>query len=395
MSGSTIRRLAIWLSIALSFTTLMVILGRTGNEVDPTITSSKPSGLRLLSELLETNGIEVKQNRNQIPQLLDSEVSIALLRVRDGKVDWPGEELQFQDRKSTIRSNLASQVKKGHRLILVYVNDDFNRSSIALTSPISVQNAMLKNSPIYAVDGNPSTMEELFPLGYEPATRDALSVWQSSTTEQPLVSYEVMGKGLIVHVHDGIGLTNRFLDQHQNAAFYLQLVKSVAGDRSSVTFTEASFGNIADDGLISALGGWARSAVWQGFLLFGVIAWSFAIGFGLPIVDRRRQSGTRDLMEAMNQLLKRAKNRPMAMQQVFHALESDLKRSVGLPRSANQEALQQRVPVQLFDKLQRVKGQIALSGGGQSLAELDELRREVRDFGRSRKAPSRMPERMP
>ncbi len=374
MNGATIRRIAIWLSIALSFTTLLVILGRTSSTADPTITSGKPSGTRILSELLEQNGLSVRQDRNQMPQLKSDELALAFVKVEDGVPTWPGQSPQPFPTESTIRKRLGLQAEQGRRIVLIYLDQNFNRATVALPEPGLVQNQLNPKLKPRKVDTSRATGAVSSSLDYSSFRGDLLPVWMIDQ-KIPMVSFETRGAGMVIHIHDGIAATNRFIDRNENAAFFTDLITSLAGPSKKVVFTEASFGNIADDGILSALGGWARASMWQAILLFGVIAWTFAVPFGMPWIQRRRQSGTRDLMEAFSALMRRARNRPLAMGFLISSIERDMRRSVGLAQNAPESVLKQRIPPEAWARFEAVRYS---SKTDAPLRELQSLRDEFR-----------------
>lgn len=348
IGGALLRRITFWLCIILSCTTLLVVLGRSSNATFPSITSSKPSGTRLAAEVLELNGFKVRQDLNSAPQVANDEVIIAFVR-RQGR--------------DPMAKFLLSKVSEGRRMIVIMVSDDFNAATTSAETPIQIQNSF--QDRILRVNGTVA-LEPDFWSGSEP-----LDVWVDASTKQALVSFQAQGNGVIATVHDGLGFTNRFIDRADNAAFFATLVRSVAGENKRVVFTEATFGNVFDEGMISALGGWARATVWQGYLLFGVVAWSSAVIFGIPLPLRRRQAGTRDLMEAFAQMLQRAKNLKMAQSQVVESLRRDLLRMASLPANATDAMLESRLPQEVKDDLIAAQG---LPSDSRTLAAITRLR---------------------
>lgn len=333
IGGAILRRITFWLCMTLSLTTLLVVLGRSSNETFPSITSSKPSGTRLAAEILESNGFKVRQDLNSAPQVANDEVIIAFVR---------------RHARDPMAKSLLKKVSEGRRMIVILVSADFNAATTSAEAPIQIENNFQKR--LLRVNGAASQDLDFW-SGSEP-----LDVWVDAATKRALVSYQVQGNGVIATVHDGLGFTNRFIDRADNATFFATLVRSVAGESNKVVFTEATFGNISDEGMISALGGWARATVWQGYLLFGVVAWSHAVIFGIPLALRRRQAGTRDLMEAFAQMLMRSRNLKMAQSQVVGALRRDLLRTASLPINATDALLESRLPPEVRDNLIAAQG---------------------------------------
>lgn len=334
MTGSALRRATVWLCITLSFTTLLVVLGRSSKEAFPSITSSKPSGTRLAAEVLEADGFSVRQDLTSSPQLSEGEIAIAFVRAYDARHSWS--ESNWNERNVTHKA-LMRQVRQGGTLVVIGFTPDFNLSSERDNQATSYFNSF-RPGRAYRINGD---IRQLIPSSWD---NSLVNVWVNHDGSKSMVSYESAGQGIVAHVSDGIGFSNRFIDQADNAAFFANLIRSLAGKNRRVVFTEATFGNIADVGMISALGGWARAAIWQGYLLFGVIAWTASQTFGLPVGRRRRQAGVRDLMEAFAEMLKRSKQQGLAGQLLKDAIRRDLKRSVSLPERATDQQLSDRLP---------------------------------------------------
>ena len=373
MTGATLRRVTVWLCIALSFTTLLVVLGRNANEVMPTITSSKPSGTRLAADVLESNGFKVRQDLNQSPQIAADETIVAFVITSSGEPKWPGDAWGGT---SQIRAKLTEQVVAGRKMIVVLLRDDFNQGT--KTASLSTYQQVYSKTKPFKVHAGPNPMAYAIDnsKGTEPIT-----VWMNEAGTSTLVSYESMGDGVVAHVHDGVAFTNRFIDQADNAAFFATLVSSVAGKSKKIVFTEASFGNVSDSGMISALGGWARATVWQGYLLFGVIAWTSALTFGLPMIRRRRQAGVRDLMEAFAKMLARSKNPRMAQDLMISALRRDLLKMAALPAKATDSQMEARLPREMMEDLVAARGEPSHPA---TLAAISRLRSAIGDHRRTK-----------
>ena len=351
IGGGILRRITFWLCMTLSCTTLLVVLGRSSNETFPSVTSSKPSGTRLSADILELDGFKVRQDLNSAPQIAMDEVIIAYVR-RQGRVP--------------MAKSLLKKVSEGRRMIVILVSDDFNSATTSAEIPIQIENSF--QNRLLRVNGIVSQEPDFW------SESEPLDVWVDATTKQAFVSFQAEGNGVIATVHDGLGFTNRFIDRADNASFFATLVRSVAGESKRVVFTEATFGNVSDEGMISALGGWARATIWQGYLLFGVVAWSCAVIFGIPVPLRRRQAGTRDLMEAFAQMLQRAKNLKMAQGQVVESLRRDLRKMASLSANATDALLESRLPQEVRDDLIGAQG---LPSDPRTLAAITRLRAAI------------------
>lgn len=377
MTGAFARRLGLGLCLTLGLCTLMVLLDRARDETEPTITSAKPSGVRLFSELLEQSGLDVELNRNRWPRLAERQVAVAFVRTNQEGIEWP-------DGGEGTRATFTELVANGQTLIAFYVPEDFNAASASASTLMEAQNELRPDEKPLKVSGAPFlSAEEVGDYFLSRATMDSprsepLGVWTQDG--QASVYYESLGKGVIVHVTNGVGATNRFIDRGDNAKFFVSLVKSLAGGKGEVVFTEAAQGNVVDESLFSGLGGWARATAWQLFALFLVVAWTSGVAFGLPIRDRRRQAGTRDLMEAFGSLMRRRRAPQFALTLVINAIKRDLKRSVGLPAAATEEALLARLPDGLAQRLLGVSASAAIHTKYLPLEDLEQLRREAREF---------------
>ncbi len=381
MKGKAIRSTAIWLCAILTFTTLLVVLGRSDDRIFPSITSSKPSGTRLLSEILEVNGINVRQDRSRIPQAGAKDVVVAFVPLRGERPTWSDRPVfSTETTDSAIQGSLYDIAVRGGRVVVVYLNGSLRQGTLDASEPKQVMHLYQKASAPLKVSASVRYPENYFPNpefedGLKPASQ--IDVWQSQ--EIPLVTFRAFGKGTLVEVTDGIGFTNRFIDKYDNANFAVQLFAPLVPKGASLVFAEASFGNMSEDSLISAIGGWARASLWQGLLLLGVIGWSLGTMFGLPTRSRLRQAGTRDLMEAFAHLLRRGKKRQIAVENVMGALEREVRLSVGLPVSASKKQVRNRVTSSIASDLDRLRHQNA-----PAINDIEALRSKLREVPRTK-----------
>lgn len=135
---------------------------------------------------------------------------------------------------------------------------------------------------------------------------------------------------------------NRFVQQDDNARLMLAIAKRFLGTNGRVVFIDSSVGNIRSENIFQSLGPWANTAFYQTLALFGVIILTLGTTFGLPIADKIKLLGTRDLMSAVGNLMERAKQFEMAgdyLEDEVSQRVSKLRRGVESPNQAKIDQL--------------------------------------------------------
>ncbi|MEQ1934035.1 MAG: hypothetical protein ABL962_09170, partial [Fimbriimonadaceae bacterium] len=190
--------------------------------------------------------------------------------------------------------------------------------------------------------------------------------------------------GLAVVVHDSIFLTNRYLDEADNARLAMNLFDSLSTGKK-VVFLSASYGDGVDDGLLTALSPFARF-IWLQSLLLGLVVFvTLGKRFGLPVMDRAIQGGQRQLVDAISFLMRRTDAKPFVATTLLKAADRQIRRTLKLPADAPVELRDRELPESLQKALYLVQRAGELKAPDDNfLAVTQKLERELEEFARSR-----------
>jgi hypothetical protein len=198
--------------------------------------------------------------------------------------------------------------------------------------------------------------------------------------DQPLVKHMTVGAGVRSIVYDGTGSLNAFVSEEQNAEMFLDLVRGVASGSQRIVFYEKEF-NPAERSLFSALGPWAVAALLQAFLLLAVMGYSYSRRFGLPEERANRQRGSREMVEAYAEILRRSKYAPHALQTVLDAVYLDLRRMLRMSPQATEEEVRDRLPLELAQALRYCERQVVdQASANRCLEAASKLQTQLRRF---------------
>ena len=315
----------------LAIAAAMISAGRQDESAIPAADSYAPAGTAALYTLLQAKGYEVDIDRGLHPNPGPGEVAIAFFRLGPKQTD---------EEEAASKSLLAS-VKNGAVVLWLPIPEDFSTASQDAAIPKTFSRP----------DGQSRT------ASVEQPPEDTLdgSVPVLGTSENYLISATKSGAGYEIWYADGIGVTNRFIDKAQNAQVLLEALQAYAPPHTRVLFTEATFGNGRDPGLLRTIGAWAEGAWYQILFLFGVIIYTLNLRFGLPERYRPKQRGARELLDAITDTYTRAKASGPALEAASARTDSLLRSVLKLPRDAGSGELYRLLPEPLIDAIVKVK----------------------------------------
>lgn len=326
-------KLGIGILLSLLFLTAALIFsGRRDQAAFPSATSRRPSGLGAFAQLLERDGYKVTVDRKERFASEPGDIVIAI------ELDFPPMPDDFSKQ---IRDHLAG----GGDALLLSMPQDFDEAS-RRGEDTSTYSLALNEEEQRLV--NLGFDYPVFPPDW--ANPDiGTAVWEENG--EPAVRMGSEGAGTVAFVRDGLGATNRFLDQHDNAVVMLSTVRAVAEPGSRIIFAEASFGNTARDGLFSALGAGASAARWQALLLFLVIIFSLSRRFGPPIFEESKERGARDMLSAFAQTMASGKKAGFAASALQREAIERIRKVRRMPRSANRKEVLSGLPSELKEAI--------------------------------------------
>jgi hypothetical protein len=249
--------------------------------------------------------------------------------------------------------------RKGGSALLIALPEDFQTFSVnASSNSVQGQPAfgdMGPNSPIRPVTISSAGEDSGTWLSDFPwLTRQSLPVFVTGSGA-PLFEIVSVADGSCGIVADGIGITNRFLDRRDNAEFYLNCVRALVRPSARIGFLEAAHGPVSPPTLMGILGPWAETAWWQALLAGAVIVLTLGKRFGLPAEGRSKESGSKDLADALSSLMGRARATDLALGVLFQAADRELRRHLKLPSDAPESLRDARLPADLVQALKKTE----------------------------------------
>lgn len=342
----------IWVFLGLLGVSMFALsLGQTDREVNPSAFSTGPSGTAALVELLRRQGYEVKVDRREKPELRPNDLVISL---------WvQEEEFQFSaEDKRKVLDRVFASVDDGTNAIFLQIPGNFLTSSSAayLATPVEVRE--VRGDRTFQM--KTATAELPFPLGGEDREGEyfpSVSVLTFSP-ENSMAVVRQKKKGRFLQVTDASFVTNRLIDQAQNADVVMMLVRGLARNGGRIVFTEGTIGQTSPVGLLESIGAWADAA-WRQLIFLGfVIIATLGRRFGLPEADRRKVGASRELVTALSDTLARGRNARLALTVEVEQAEWIIRRELRLARNAEIELRSERLPHDLRVALAEAKSAI-------------------------------------
>ncbi|MBX3118743.1 MAG: hypothetical protein KF784_06730 [Fimbriimonadaceae bacterium] len=393
----------------LVITAVLMSLGKQDNDSFPSASSYTPSGVRAFRELLESQGYDVHVETTNLAKPDPEALYIAFL-VQDSisilddssLLDPPKKIVDAEDGSGDERARYATEdweerrkekvrplvpvVKSGANVLLVWLPRGFHSASrMGLEGPTKIK-AM--NGTTYLVSSTKSDYGP-YPAGMD--ADDAIKIWTNPLTENPYATMGKLGQSTIVEAYDGLAFTNRFIDSQDNAKYVLSLVANGALKSKKIIFLEATIGNATDPSIFAMIGPWAAGIWTQIVFLFILLIVFGAVRFGLAEERRTRQSGTRELVDALGETYARAKANHIGLTAIYEEYDRQVRSKLKLPSEAGPAERNKLIPDSLAKAFATVQAMCKERGPEhESVNAAKVLQREVEDFlGRMPKQPLR------
>lgn len=340
-------------------------LGRTGSETSPGIENYSPSGTRAFAELLRNRGYKLRQDRNPNPRIRKDEVAVAFTSPRETSL-FSGEETE-----SKLVKAFQTFVREGGRGIHLEMNPDFSEASREAAKSKTPVKLFLDGKTLHV--STSSQFSQLSDLA-DPY----VSVWYSDEWAAHL---GLFGKGKLLTIDDGIPATNRFISQHDNARIMLTAVESIAKPGDRLVFLEGEFDPSAPS-LVATIGPWAEAIWYQAILCFLTFCLILGRRFGFPDSEKRVQRGSRELLDALGDTLRRGRATSAALDQALTHAALVIRRISKNNWEPEREHLNPTLPESLRTALAgcRALRTEAKPPLGATLNALAALQRELRSF---------------
>ena len=337
-------KLAWALAIILAVASLLLTAGSSSNENWPEVTSFKPHGTSALVELLRKKGFSVRVDRRSQPRPEPDETVVAFQMARSERTFFDSEE---GEAAPPVVGLLTEFAKRGGNVVVVTCATDFGKASAPVFDGSRLLVTTGQKGRTFHLAAQGTSLEATYPIPDVPADVVA-TLWKAK--EGPILTAQQVEKGRVFQLHDGLPLSNRFIAQGDNAAAAIELFRMAAPTKKLV-FTESTFGNVVDPGLLATIGPWAVNAWGQLLLLFVVICYSLGKRFGLPQRERVTQAGTRQLLDAIADTHYRGQHVRLALRTVIQATEAEIRTALRLPRGTDLRSAATQLPSDLLDHL--------------------------------------------
>jgi len=365
MKKSGLPPIAWGLAGLLCIAAMLISLGQQETKAKPEVGSVSPSGISILTELLRKNGTQVEVDQEQKPRLGPNDVAVSFEPI--SAHEFGADQVQAGG-DSKFRDNFWNTIKAGGKGIVLPIQSDFLESSRA-TNLVTVKDEGSGDSFKISSSGDfQDKVVAVSPIDDCPA----LTLWRAGAA--PFLRAYRVEKGSVLVASDGIGVTNRFIDKGDNAKAFATMLSIFAGKNSRLVFTEASFGNIHEKGILETIGPWANAA-WQQLLFLGLVV-VFTLGkrFGLPDERRPTQRSTRELVDAISDTFLRSRSTHLALATSWDRADADIRAALKLPKDATRAERDRLLPVNLQNSLARLEAARQLNRVPQEEA-LDLVRR--------------------
>ncbi|MEX2244256.1 MAG: hypothetical protein WD716_10475 [Fimbriimonadaceae bacterium] len=358
----------VWFLVGILLITIALIFTSREERLGfPSVTNVRASGFAAFAELLVRDGYTVELERSVRPDFQGAELVIAT-SFNENIPSTLGEmiEAESEQYEPTITADLPYEmlvkrhVEQGGTVMRIVNRRNFEMASKLAESARSVESAH-DSSKVFLLS-LPYSATLLSELPYE---QHAYFAW--FVGEDGYLSYTGVGEGLLVTVSDGLPITNRFLDQQQNAQFFLDAVHAVAKPGSRIVFYEAGIGNSESPTVANTLGPWAVAARTQAIFLFVVLIVTFGKRFGQPIIDRRRVRGSRELFDAVADVFRRTGNTGLALDHLLIECDLRMRSVMRLPSNVTRHDMLSQAPKELREQYLNVS-ELAVSGASPNKA---------------------------
>ncbi len=331
---------------------MLMSLGEQDTQVAPQVDSYSPSGISAFAEILKRQGFPIVVDQQPTYRANPNDVVINFVRKNSDDI-----LMATQDAEDHFQTFFWSSIAKGATGIVVPLDLDYLKASqtASRNQPDTVKDTL--TGEVFKVSrSRPADVEMDEPDG--PATSVSFTIWTSK--DQPFLKAHRVNNGTALVVRDGIGMTNRFIDHHDNARAFVSIVSMYLKPGGRVIFAEASFGNIHERGLLETIGPWANAA-WQQLLFFGVVVvLTLGIRFGYAEESRRKQRGARELLEGLSDTFRRAKATDLALGTAWKRADSDLRLMLKLPKDASRAERDRHLPPSLQTALGRLEASMSM-----------------------------------
>lgn len=332
---------------------VLIRLDADPTKSTPDSTSHGPAGTHAFAELMESNGYHVRTDFNERPRLAANEVAVAFYVTPDKTsiMDLVEESPEEVMRKRCF-ATVLDHVSKGGSAIFLGMPHEFKRPPTA-PSQVSFRYAFQEPKTFNVMTDGP---QDVLPLASRAAAQTNIVSAPNQNLYYGAIAKEKAGdKGRYLVWKLGDMMSNRYISLAQNADVAVQLVNTVAPRGSTLVFTEASWGHGTPESVLDILGPWAVVGGRQILVFFLVVIWTFGTPFGLPKIARKGEFGAKEHIQAVANLLSRARMSKLALESGYKDADFKVRRAFRLTQEASEKDRDALLPVDLLNSMRMVQ----------------------------------------
>lgn len=369
----------IWvLTAALILVFLVLQIVDSSENAFPSARSYMPSGTNAYATLLKRLGYNVEISRSARPELGPNDIAIVYNVFDESSL------FQTQPRKAVEDKLKAYGFKKA---LVLYVNRDFDRSSKAAKNGTHISagevGSEIKLSigkrykfarpagDFWSMDENDEVMSDT----------DDIALFIDRGYYDPFAVQNLGGGKNFIHVGDGLGSTNRFIDKERNAAFYAGILRFLGPENSKIVFIEDAIDNSEDSTVFGILAPWSGPGRLQAVLLVVLTIWMLGKRFGLPESRKYSQRGSKELVDAVADTSLRARATDFALAQIVEDCERQIRNALKIGSDVKRQDLLNLVPPEIGLPLARcIAGLVEKMPDGEAVKLVARLQAATDEF---------------
>jgi hypothetical protein len=330
-----------WVLVGLlGIAAILVFFANREDRTVPDSLSYRPSGTHAFRKLLQSYGYKVRSSKSTFSRIGADEIAIGFFPNAKPNFLFDEEEDELP-----LRPLISRHLRQGGVAVIVQIPENFRTATE--TARQSGASQIVSGPAKFKVD-TPSVWTS-WATPFQPLETDT-GLWKDANNQSVAWLSNVEG-GMALCIENGIPATNRFIDKHDNAAYMVSLINTVAESRRKVVFLEAAYGNIENPSVTSILGPWAVGGWTQITIAFLVLLMAYGIRFGYHYDGREKQRGTKELVDAMAMTLSRTHSARTALRTVYDSADKLIRQRLNLTIDTSIEVRNKMLPDHLVEAL--------------------------------------------
>ena len=304
----------------LALVAALAFLGRQQDEFMPSITNRSVSGLSVFADLLREEGYQVSSYNGKYLGSRKPDLVFCAYPTGEAWSDTTDPTLDLAGQ--VIAAPFASDLR----------NSSFSES-------VTNEQFLVPNQPLEQMAQKPpmvSVGRLIWPQGHEVEYDEEFTSFYTDTQ----VACDVEENRIVLC--DPYAATNQYIDQVDNAAYMVGLVRNVVPKGGTVLFWEGPMGAGNPPSFLEELSVPLARAWGQVLLIVVIVGLTLSVRFGQPVPEWTAQRGTRDMLIAFGDILRRGRQVGLVQEIVGRNVMLRLRRKYGLSLAHSEDDLLKR-----------------------------------------------------